>query len=90
MITGLLFTLAQKPLQPANDVKVEGRHFPPSTKLKARPNLVSMARSISLALAIVGAGLMVAAFTNWSFDPAVGYHIQTAGLTFTLQMGVCS
>jgi hypothetical protein len=90
MITGLLFTLAQKPIAAANDPKAEGRHFPPPTKPRTRQNLVSAARAVSMVLAIVGASLMVAAFSNWSFDPDVGYRIQTAGLNFTLRMGVCS
>jgi hypothetical protein len=90
MITGLLFTLAQKPIAPANDTKAEGKHFPPSTKPKTRQRLVTMARSGAVVLAVVGGALLLAAFSNWSFDPAVGYHIQTAGLKFTLHTGVCS
>lgn len=95
MITGLLFTLAQKPIVAANDPKFEGRHFPPATKPqanrpKSRQHLVIAARVTSAVLAVIGAALLVAAFSNWSFDPDVGYRIQTAGLNFTLRIGVCS
>jgi hypothetical protein len=96
MITGLLFTLAQKPLEPANDSNAEGRSFPRSTaekakRIKARTNVLAVsAATISLLLAIAGTGLLAAASSTWFFDPASGLHVQTAGLTFTLQLGVCS
>jgi hypothetical protein len=90
MITGLLFTLAQKPIVAANDLKAEGRHFPPPTKPRTRQNLVTTARAVTVVLVAIGASLMVGAFANWSFDPKVGYRIQTAGLNFTLRLGVCS
>jgi hypothetical protein len=96
MITGLLIILTQKPLQAANDVVAEGKRFPPSVgektpKSKKRANvLVATAATISLVFALAGCGLLMAANSNWFFDPASGLHVQTAGLNFILQMGVCS
>jgi hypothetical protein len=96
MITGLLFTLAQKPLVPANDLCAQGRPFPKSVtpKAKKRPSgdtvLVATAGTISLVLALAGAALLMAAFSTWSFDPAGGLNVQTAGLTFTLFSGAVS
>jgi hypothetical protein len=96
MITGLLFTLAQKPLVVANDSGAEGRPFPRSAmekakKAKARAGtLVAVATTISLVFAIAGAALLAGASSTWFFDPASGLHIQTAGLNFTLSLGVAS
>jgi hypothetical protein len=96
MITGLLFTLAQKPLVPANDRHFEGRTFPKSVTPKAKKRLsgdtilVATAGTVSLVLALAGAVLLMAAFSTWSFDPAGGLHVQTAGLTFTLFSGAVS
>jgi hypothetical protein len=98
MITGLLFTLAQKPLQAANDTtsaketKAEGRRFPSPTKQrsKAPTNIVALTRNVSLALTVLGAILLGVGAADWSFDPAAGLHIRTALVSFTLPVGVLS
>lgn len=92
MITGLLFTLAQKPLDVANDTKGEGRHFPPATpkKVKAPYNIVRLTQVVSLILTVFGVGLLCLGSLNWSFDPAFGLNVQSAGLSVTLPVGVLS
>lgn len=92
MITGLLFTLAQRPPPAANDRSTEGRQFPPTPvkKVKAPQNLVRLTQILSVALAALGFGLLGFASSNWSFNPAVGLNIQTAVVNFTLPVGVCS
>jgi hypothetical protein len=98
MITGLLFTLAQKPLQAANDMpsakdmKAEGRRFPSPAKQrrKAPTNIVALTRNVSLALTVLGAILLGVGAADWSFDPAAGLHIRTALVSFTLPVGVLS
>ena len=92
MITGLLFTLAQRPPPAANDRGDEGRHFPPQhiKKVKAPHGWVRLTKVLSIALAALGIGLLGFASSNWSFNPAVGLTIQTAVVTFTLPVGVLS
>ena len=89
MITGLLFTLAQKPPIAANDTKDEGRHFPPSTPKKAKTpyKIARFTRNISLALTMIGAALLSLSAANWSFNPAHGLSIQTSLIRFTLPTG---
>jgi hypothetical protein len=96
MITGLLFTLAQKNPVAANDTSTEGRHFPPKppkrvkAPIKAPVNVVRLTQVVSVFLAVLGVGLLGLSTLNWSFDPASGLNLQTAGLHFTLPMGVLS
>jgi hypothetical protein len=92
MITGLLFTLAQKPPVAANDKNPEGRHFPPAPtkKVKAPHNLVRLTQIVSVILTVIGVSLLSTAAASWSFDPAQGLNIQTALLSFTLPVGVLS
>jgi hypothetical protein len=93
MITGLLFTLAQKAPVAANDHKGEGRHFPPvakSKKVKAPYNVVRTTQTLAAVLTLAGLALLSFSTSNWSFDPAGGLHIQTAVLSFTLPVGVFS
>jgi hypothetical protein len=96
MITGLLFTLAQR------QTLTEGRAFPGKTlnsvhdgvKKTLSPSggdvVVKLARSSGVALALIGLMLLGAGGVEWSFDPANGLHIQTAVLSFTLPAGVFS
>jgi hypothetical protein len=96
MITGLLFTLAQKHPVAANDTSTEGRHFPPKlpnkvkAPVKAPLNVVRLTQVVSVFLAVLGVGLLSLSTPNWSFDPAYGLNLQTAGLHFTLLLGVLS
>jgi hypothetical protein len=92
MITGLLFTLAQKPPVAANDKDAEGRHFLPSTtkKVQAPYNVVRLTQIVSVILTVVGVSLLSVGAASWSFDPAQGLNIQTAVLSFTLPVGVFS
>jgi hypothetical protein len=90
MITGLLFTLAQKPAKPANENGAEGRHFPPpSTKKSKRTyDVIRLTQKVSLALALAGTAMLIAGVANWSFNPATGLHVRVAALNFTLPVGV--
>jgi hypothetical protein len=96
MITGLLFTLSQKPLVAANDDAREGRAFPSSftekPKLKKTPRhgLVSLARVLSIALGLAGTALLVAATSSWSFDPVNGLRIEAVAQNLIRHMGVNS
>jgi hypothetical protein len=96
MITGLLFALSQKPLVPANDDQPEGRAFPskaqpkPMRRVRPRNGLVTMARALSLILAVVGAGLLIASSTPWTFDPAQGLRIEAVAQNLIRHMGVNS
>jgi hypothetical protein len=92
MITGLLFTLAQKPPVAANDKNAEGRHFPPSSpkKVKASHNVVRLTQTVSVILAVMGVSLLSIGAASWSYDPAHGLNIQMAVLSFTLPVGVLS
>ena len=92
MITGLLFTLAQKPPVAANDKNPEGRHFPPAPtkKAKAPHNIVRFSQIVSVILTVIGVSLLAAGAASWSFDPAQGLNIQMAVLNFTLRVGVLS
>jgi hypothetical protein len=96
MITGLLFTLAQR------QAPAEGRAFP-SKALQAKaaaPKLaliptsgdivVKLARTSGAVLALVGLLLLGVGGAEWSFDPATGLNIQTAVVSFTLPAGVFS
>jgi len=96
MITGLLFTLAQR------QAPAEGRPFP--SKTVAAPTsgatrpvnasggdaIVKLARSSGIVLALIGLALLGAGGVEWSFDPATGLNIQTAVVSFTLPVGVFS
>lgn len=96
MITGLLFTLAQR------QAPAEGRAFPgkalnPQTgpsKQTLIPSsgdvVVKLARTSGVVLALVGLTLFGAGGVEWSFDPAIGLNIQTAVVSFTLPAGVFS
>jgi hypothetical protein len=92
MITGLLFTLAQKPPVAANDRNAEGRHFPPppTKKIKAPYDVVRLTQIVSVFLTVIGVSLLSVGAATWSFDPAHGLNIQTAVLSFTLPVGVFS
>jgi hypothetical protein len=92
MITGLLFTLAQKPPVAANDKNSEGRHFPPSStkKVKASHNVVRLTQIVSVILTMIGASLLSVGTASWSFDPAHGLDSQMVVLSFTLPVGVLS
>jgi hypothetical protein len=96
MITGLLYTLSQKPLVAANDDKREGHSFPSSQterpKLKKTPRhgLINLARASSIVLALVGAALLVSATTSWSFDPQQGLRIEAVTQNLVRHMGVNS
>lgn len=96
MITGLLFTLAQR------QTPTEGRAFPGkamnpahgSGKKALSPSggdvVVKLARSSGVALALIGLMLLGVGGVEWSFDPANGLNIQTAVISFTLPAGVFS
>ena len=96
MITGLLFTLTQRP------TATEGQAFPNKTarsEAKSTQNkgpagaadtVVKLARISGLALALVGFMLMGVGGVEWSFDPASGLNVQTAVINFTLPAGVFS
>lgn len=96
MITGLLFTLAQR------QVPAEGRAFPGkastpkagASKLALIPSsgdiVVKLARTSGVVLALVGLALLGVGGVEWSFDPAIGLNIQTAVVSFTLPAGVFS
>jgi hypothetical protein len=97
MITGLLFTLAQKQPLPAHDDQAsdhqsEGHHFPAAKpkKVKAPINIVRLTQIVSVILTVFGVGLLSLGSMSWSFDPAFGLNVQTAGLCFTLPVGVVS
>jgi hypothetical protein len=96
MITGLLFTLAQR------QAPAEGRAFPSKAlnthsgaqKLTLIPTsgdvVVKLARTSGVVLALVGLVLLGVGGVEWSFDPAIGLNIQTAVVSFTLPAGVFS
>ena len=96
MITGLLFTLAQR------QAPAEGRPFPGKTlapkpsnsKLALIPSggdvVVKLAQTSGVILALVGLALLGVGGVEWSFDPATGLNIQTAVVSFTLPAGVFS
>ncbi|AMS30152.1 MAG TPA: hypothetical protein DIU09_10550 [Hyphomonadaceae bacterium] len=96
MITGLLFTLAQR------QAPAEGRAFPSkaltpkasASKLALIPSsgdiVVKLARTSGVVLALVGLALLGVGGVEWSFDPAIGLNIQTAVVSFTLPAGVFS
>lgn len=102
MITGLLFTLAQKrpvpppipaPISapiPANDTKAEGRHFPPTvTKpVKAPFNIVRLTQGLSVILMVLGLGLLGLSCANWTFDPVQSPTVQTAFFSLIHNVGV--
>ncbi len=96
MITGLLFTLAQR------QAPAEGRPFP-GKSLNAKAGapkqtlipssgdvVVKLARTSGVVLALVGLVLLGVGGVEWSFDPANGLNIQTAVVSFTLPAGVFS
>lgn len=96
MITGLLFTLAQR------QAPAEGRSFP-GKSLSAKTGtskqalipssgdvVVKLARTSGVILALVGLALLGVGGVEWSFDPATGLNIQTAVVSFTLPAGVFS
>lgn len=92
MITGLLFTLAQKQPSPATNQEGDGQHVPPAKvkKVKAPLHIVRLTQIVSVILTIFGIGLLSLGSMSWSFDPAIGLNVQTAGLCFTLPVGVFS
>ena len=96
MITGLLFTLAQR------QAPAEGRPFPVKAANASGTGanrsltpasgdiVVKLARTSGFVLALVGLVLLGAGGVEWSFDPASGLNIQTAVISFTLPAGVFS
>jgi hypothetical protein len=97
MISGLLFSLAQRAPVAANDRSAEdrsaeGRHFPPAPvkKVKAPADLVRLTQTISVILTALGLCLLLIGTSDWSFNPAQGLKVQTAVLSFTLPVGVVS
>ena len=93
MITGLLFTLAQKPPAPssfpANDIMSEGRHFPPTVTnpVKAPYNIVRLTQVLSVILMVLGLGLLGLSSANWTFDPVQSPNIQTAFFSLIHNVG---
>jgi hypothetical protein len=96
MITGLLFTLAQR------QTPAEGRAFrgkalnanSSAPKLAQIPTsgdvVVKMARTSGVVLTLVGLALLSVGGVQGSFDRAIGLNIQTAVVSFTLPAGVFS
>jgi hypothetical protein len=96
MMTALLLTLTQKPIEIANDIgegdKQEGRNFPPQVPFNKMPkralNLTTWAGRIALVFTLAGAALWGVGTASWIFDPEGWLHVQTATLSFTLPVGV--
>ena len=102
MITGLLFTLAQKPPVPANDTPSndtpsndtlgEGRHFPPTPAkpAKAPYKVVRLTQIVSVILTALGLGLLSFSVMNWTFDPVHAPSLHTAVFNIIRHVGVFS
>jgi hypothetical protein len=98
MITGLLFTLAQKSSVVARDTTSEGGVSPPfhlalpaaQPPAKVSRNLGRVTQIVSAGLAIIGLVMLGLGALEWAFDPAAGLHIKTALPKFTLPVGVSS
>ena len=94
MVTGLLFTLAQR------RIGTEGRSFP-NQALASKPTTLSVVpkngggetmlkitKATGVILGLTGLALFAIGGVEWSFDPALGLKIQTAVISFTLPTGV--
>ena len=97
MITGLLFTLAQRDaagaqLGPANAPEAEGRAFPRTVEKPPRTGegVMRVALVSATICAALGAALLAFGGVEWTFDPAIGFKVQTALINFTLPVGVRS
>lgn len=94
MMTALLLTFSQKPLDVANDecgsMRHEGRHFPAyvHSRPAKRLNLSAWAGRFALVLAVIGTALLGLGTAEWTFHPSGVLQVKTAALHFTLPIGV--
>jgi hypothetical protein len=99
MLTGLMFSLAQKPIVAANDVggkaPSDGRAFPPRPphvpqKTRKRVRFLRVTQIVSVLLAVAGLTLLALGATEWSFHPGGELRVHTALISFFLPVGASS